>query len=121
MKPNHKNAYDSLTQVITTMVANRLDRNTIDSLRQMIELDAFQPIRSVIEEKIIEIGNHLKEVDAKEALKVETPKTRIDDGIQNEETRKEIESFLNSPCFEYEIEIKDYFHNLDKIPPKVLV
>lgn len=61
MKYNPKNAaYNSLTQVIDQMVAERLDKGTIESLRNMIDLEAFQPIRSVIENKIIEIGNFLK-------------------------------------------------------------
>lgn len=61
MKHNPKSAaYNSLTQVIDQMVANRVDRGTIDSLRNMLNFDAFQPIRKVIEDKIIEIGNYLK-------------------------------------------------------------
>lgn len=60
MKPNRKNDYSMLIQVIDQMVADNLDKNTITSLRNMLELPAFFPIHDVIEKKIIEVGNFLK-------------------------------------------------------------
>lgn len=110
-----KAAYNTLTLVIDQLVADTVDRNTIESLRNMLDMNAFQPIRDVIEKKIIEIGNYLKSKDAKEAVKPEiVPETRIDDGIVNEEMRMEIEYLLNSPPFEYETEtqINDYFQTM---------
>lgn len=109
MKPNQQ-AYVSLTQVINQMLAETMDENTIESLRSMLDLAAFQPIRSVIETKIIEVGNFLKSKEAKEEIKIlKDESTQIDDGELNAESRKEIESLLNSPCFEYEHDIKDFF------------
>lgn len=106
MKP--KAAYTTLTLVIDQMVADTLDRNTIESLRNMLDLDAFQPIRDVIEKKIIEIGNYLKskEPPAPEPVQVwmgqpkkVVPEIKVE---SNEALRQEIEDLLNSPPFEYE-------------------
>jgi hypothetical protein len=66
MKHPQNKAYETLTQVIDNMVAERLDRNTIDSLRAMLSLPAFLPIINVIEKKIIEVGNHLKSKEPKQ-------------------------------------------------------
>lgn len=138
MKPNQQ-AYISLTQVINQMLAETMDENTIESLRSMLDLSAFQPIRAVIETKIIEVGNFLKskEDPKEESVPKEEPQkpfwtstNLVDDGQVNEETRKEIESLLNSPPFEYENDIKDFFktsslnmspHFYDKIGLKPLV
>lgn len=110
MKPNQQ-AYVSLTQVINQMLAETMDENTIESLRSMLDLSAFQPIRDVIQTKIIEVGNFLKSKEEK--IEYEIPKEvaqeRVDDGEVNAETREEIESLLNSPPFEYETDIKDFF------------
>lgn len=110
MKPNQQ-AYVSLTQVINQMLAETMDENTIESLRSMLDLSAFQPIRDVIQTKIIEVGNFLKSKEEK--IESEIPKEvtqeRVDDGEVNAETREEIESLLNSPPFEYETDRKDFF------------
>lgn len=60
MSNTHKAAYDSLTQVIESLSADRVDENTVLSLKGMLTLTAFAPIRTIIENKIIEIGNYLK-------------------------------------------------------------
>lgn len=64
-----KPAYTTLTLVIDQMVADTLDRNTIESLRNMLDLPAFQPIHDVIEKKIIEVGNYLKSKEEEEKEK----------------------------------------------------
>ncbi len=69
MKP--KAAYTTLTQVINQLVADTMDENTITSLRSMLDMPNFQPIREVIENKIIEVGNFLKSKES------EKPKTEI--------------------------------------------
>lgn len=110
MKPNQQ-AYVSLTQVINQMLAETMDENTIESLRSMLDLSAFQPIRDVIQTKIIEVGNFLKskEEKAESEIPKEVTQERVDDGEVNAGTREEIESLLNSPLFEYETDIKDFF------------
>lgn len=135
-----KPAYDSLTQVIDQMTADTLDRNTIESLRNMLDLPAFQPIRDVIEKKIIEVGNFLKSKDIIATQPIEVwmgqPKKVVPDlkVESNEALRVEIEDLLNSPPFEYENEndvreqfqrIKDHFGDtlefdivLDPLPTK---
>jgi hypothetical protein len=110
----HKQAaYNSLTQVIDQMVADRLDRGTIESLRNMLELDAFQPIRSVIENKIIEIGNFLKSKETPSVPPIEVwmgnvPKVQIE---SNEE-----ETWLP---FEYENEgdVREVFNQVKGLYP----
>jgi hypothetical protein len=88
MKHNPKNAaYKNLTQVIDQMVADRLDKGTIESLRNMLDLEAFQPIRSVIENKIIEIGNFLKSKETPTVPPIEVwmgniPKVQIESNEQ---------------------------------------
>lgn len=110
MKPNQQ-AYVSLTQVINQMLAETMDENTIESLRSMLDLSAFQPIRDVIQTKIIEVGNFLKSKEEKTESEIpkEVTQERVDDGEVNAGTREEIESLLNSPLFEYETDIKDFF------------
>lgn len=108
MKP--KLAYDSLTQVIHQITADTLDRNTIESLRAMLDLPAFQPIRNVIEEKIIEIGNFLKSKDApkQEPVMVWMGKTQE----TRKESNEEHDDMLLSPPFEYENEndVRSHFN-----------
>ncbi len=106
-----KPAYESLTQVINQMTADTLDRNTIESLRNMLDLPAFQPIRNVIEEKIIEIGNFLKSKDEPKAEPVtvwmgKTQETR------KESNEEEHDDMLISPPFEYENEedVRSHFN-----------
>jgi hypothetical protein len=106
MKPNA--AYESLTLVIDQMTADTLDRNTIESLRNMLDLDAFQPIRDVVEKKIIEVGNYLKSKESPppapapiEVWMGVAPKKQVE---SNEALREEIEDLLNSPPYEYENE-----------------
>lgn len=55
-------AHKALTQVISGLVADNLDENTTQSLRSMLELDSFQPVRELITRKIAEIDSHLKKV-----------------------------------------------------------
>lgn len=110
MKP--KAAYTTLTLVIDQMVADTMDRNTIESLRNMLEMEAFQPIRNVIEKKIIEVGNFLKskEVPKPEPVMVWMGKTQEKKVESNDALRQEIEDLLTSPPFEYENENDVRFH-----------
>lgn len=113
MKPNA--AYNALTQVIDQMTADTLDRNTIESLRNMLDLPAFQPIRSVIEKKIIEVGNFLKSKDTPTPPPIDVwmgqPKPKVEN---NEALRQEIEDLLTSPPFEYENpdDVRTTFNNV---------
>jgi hypothetical protein len=108
-----KAAYSMLTLVIDQMVADTLDRNTIESLRNMLDMDAFQPIRDVIEKKIIEVGNYLKSKDAPkpEPIQVWMGAKQEKKVESNDALREETEDLLNSPPFEYENEqdIRDHF------------
>jgi capsular polysaccharide biosynthesis protein len=110
----YSQAYVSLTQVINQMLAETMDENTVTSLRSMLELSAFQPIRDVIETKIIDVGNFLKEKEEKKSLldmmtqvRAESLKEshNVDDAVIVEEEEED----LDSPPFEYEIVMKDYF------------
>lgn len=89
MKHNPKNAaYNSLTQVIDQMIADRLDKGTIESLRNMLDLEAFQPIRLVIENKIIEIGNFLKSKETPTVPPIEvwmgkSPKVQVESNVED--------------------------------------
>ncbi len=117
MKPKPKvAAYNSLTLVIDQMTADTLDRNTIESLRNMLDMNAFQPIRNVIEKKIIEIGNFLKSKDnpKEEPIEVWMGKPSKPKVESNDAQRAEIEDFLNSPPFEYENpnDIRSHFHTV---------
>jgi hypothetical protein len=109
-----KAAYSTLTLVIDQMVADTLDRNTIESLRNMLDLPAFQPIRNVIEKKIIEVGNFLKakdEAPKPEPIQVWMGANQEKKVESNDALREEIEDLLISPPFEYENEqdIRDHF------------
>ncbi len=114
MKHNPKNAaYNTLTQVIDQMVADRLDRGTIESLRSMLDLEAFQPIRHVIENKIIEIGNFLKSK--------ETPVTPPIDVWMDNVPKVQIESNEEEKWvpFEYEndSDVRETFNHVKGLYP----
>ena len=55
-----KPAYDALIQVVSQISADTVDENTIESLRNMLELPAFLPIRVEVNAKIIEVSKYIK-------------------------------------------------------------
>ena len=55
-----KPAYDALIQVVSQISADTADENTIESLRNMLELPAFLPIRVEVNAKIIEVSKYIK-------------------------------------------------------------
>lgn len=95
-------AYDTLTLVISQMVVDTVDENTTNSLRLMLELEAFKPLQSIIEDKIVEIGLYLKGREARPVSILDDAVLEEDDCDLNEELRVELESALSSPPFEYE-------------------
>lgn len=95
-------AYDTLTLVINQMVVDTVDENTTNSLRLMLELEAFKPLQSIIEDKIVEIGTYLKTKEARPVIIQDDAVLEDDAADLNEELRIELESALRSPQFEYE-------------------
>lgn len=67
-------AHKALTQVINSLVADNVCENTVQSLRGMLELDSFQPVRELITRKIAEIDIHLKKVSESKSAEQEAEK-----------------------------------------------
>lgn len=119
MKHNPKNAaYNTLTQVIDQMVADRLDRGTIESLRSMLDLEAFQPIRHVIENKIIEIGNFLKSKDVPPPPPIDVWMGNVPKVVESLNKRESNEEDTWLP-FEYENEgdVRETFNRVKGLYP----
>ena len=53
-------AYRMLSDVVSSYEPDRLDEKTVDSLRFMLKSDTFAPIRNVIADKLIEIGEYFR-------------------------------------------------------------
>jgi hypothetical protein len=58
-----REAYASLAEVISSYEPDRLDEKTVDSLRFMLKHDTFAPIRQVIIDKLIDIGEYFRKRD----------------------------------------------------------
>ena len=61
----YNKSYADLKAVVDSICAEKPDKNTVESLRQMLCHPTFHPIVESIEKKIIEIGNYLNEQDKK--------------------------------------------------------
>ena len=55
-----KAAYAILAEAIRSYEPDRLDENTVKSLRFMLKHDNFAPIRDVIMDKLIDIGEYFR-------------------------------------------------------------
>jgi len=107
MKHNSRSqAYKSLTEVINQIHVETADKNTIQSLRNMLDMESFQPILSVIEDKIIEIGDYLKALDTVDSVMKGPEETPIDIWMGNQ---KKSEDLSNIPNVEDTESMEDLF------------
>ena len=64
-EPPMKPAYASLATTIRTLEPDALDEKIVDSLRFMLKHPTFAPLRDVIMEKLIDIGEYFRLKDEK--------------------------------------------------------
>jgi hypothetical protein len=60
-----KAAYTMLADAIRSYEPDRLDENTVKSLRFMLKHETFAPIRDVIMDKLIDIGEYFRNREEK--------------------------------------------------------
>ena len=56
-------AYELIANVIRSYEPDRLDENTVESFKFMLECDTFAPIHKVLADKILEIGEYIKKLN----------------------------------------------------------